>query len=81
MIDFFAIVLTHLLLLVAAWRLLDRADLARDPVALGARPATMRDGVGPGRIGPGRGGPGRVEEGRNRKGQGAVPIAPAADLP
>jgi len=31
MIDYFAIGLTHALLAIAAWRLLTRADLDRDP--------------------------------------------------
>lgn len=33
MIDIFAIVLTHGLMLLLAWRLLARADLDREPVA------------------------------------------------
>jgi len=35
MIDYFAIGLTHLLLMIAAWRMLSRADLDRDDVAPG----------------------------------------------
>lgn len=40
MIDYFAIALTHLLLAVAAWRLIGRDDLDADP----APPAMGEDG-------------------------------------
>ena len=33
MVDLFALALTHGLLALAAWRLMQRADLDRDPVA------------------------------------------------
>ncbi len=33
MVDYFAIALTHALLALAAWRLVQRADLECDPVA------------------------------------------------
>lgn len=40
MVDYFALGLTHALLALAAWRLMQRSDLDRDPVA----PPAVGDG-------------------------------------
>jgi hypothetical protein len=61
MIDIFTVVVPHVLMAIAVWRLLTRDDLDHDPILPDTRQIAARrqhgPGPGPGQA-PGKGGPG-----------------------